>query len=66
MRLCLDESVSVALAPFLAQHGFHCLTARDAGHLGTTDEQQLPYAEESECARLPSSRPKGPIKGVGR
>ena len=48
MKLYLDESVSVALATTLVQHGVDCLTARDAGHLGQSDESQLRFATETE------------------
>ncbi|MCP9456660.1 MAG: DUF5615 family PIN-like protein [Nitrospira sp.] len=44
MRLYLDESASVALSPVLRQHGMDCLTAREAGNLGATDEFQLSFA----------------------
>lgn len=46
MRLYLDESVSVALAAVLLQHGVDCLTARDAGSLGVDDESQLLFATQ--------------------
>lgn len=48
MKLYLDESVSVALATMLAQYGIDCLTVRDAGHLGQSDEFQLRVATETE------------------
>jgi predicted nuclease of predicted toxin-antitoxin system len=48
VKLYVDESVSVALATILAQHGIDCLTARDAGHLGQSDEFQLRVATETE------------------
>ena len=41
MKLYLDESVSVALAAVLRQHGVDCLTARDADNLGADDDFQL-------------------------
>lgn len=44
MRLYLDESVSVALATVLRQHGIDCLTARDADRLGASDGTQLIFA----------------------
>lgn len=50
MKLYLDESVSVALATMLAQHGIDCLTVRDAGHLGQSDEFQLRVATETELS----------------
>lgn len=46
MRLYLDESVSVALAAVLLQHGVDCLTARDSGNLGVDDESQLLFATQ--------------------
>ena len=48
MKLYVDESVSVALATILAQYGIDCLTARDAGYLGQSDEFQLRVATETE------------------
>ena len=48
MKLYVDESVSVTLATVLAQHGIDCLTARDAGHLGRSDDFQLRVATEAE------------------
>lgn len=52
MRLYLDESVSVALAAVLRQHGVDCLTARDAGNLGVDDESQLLFATQQNRAIL--------------
>ena len=40
--LYCDEDVSVVLAAMLRARGFPVTTARDAGYLGCTDEQQLP------------------------
>jgi predicted nuclease of predicted toxin-antitoxin system len=48
VRVYLDESVSVVLATVLRQHGIDCLTARDAGHLGATDEAQLGFATSAQ------------------
>lgn len=48
MRLYLDESVSVVLARVLLQHGIDCLTTRDAGFLGKTDEFQLAFATREQ------------------
>lgn len=50
MRLYLDESVPVVLATLLRQQGVDCQTARDAGHLGATDEQQLTVAARDHRA----------------
>jgi predicted nuclease of predicted toxin-antitoxin system len=48
VRFYLDESVSVVLASLLFQHDVDCLTAREAGHLGATDEFQLSYAARED------------------
>jgi predicted nuclease of predicted toxin-antitoxin system len=45
MRLYTNESVSVAVAEGLKRRGVEALSARDAGNLGLTDEQQLAYAQ---------------------
>lgn len=50
MRLYLDESVSVALATVLRQHGIDCLTAREAGRLGATDAFHLSFAASENRA----------------
>lgn len=50
MRLYLDESVPVVLATLLHQQGVDCRTARDAAHLGATDEQQLMVAARDNRA----------------
>lgn len=52
MRIYLDESVSIALAVVLRQHGVDCLTARDMGHLGADDESQLMFAAQQDRAIL--------------
>jgi predicted nuclease of predicted toxin-antitoxin system len=46
VKLYLDESVSVAFAGVLRQHGVDCLTARDVGNLGADDESQLLFATQ--------------------
>jgi predicted nuclease of predicted toxin-antitoxin system len=50
VRLYLDESVSVVLAAVLRQHGVDCLTAREAGHLGASDDVQLSFATSQNRA----------------
>jgi len=50
VRLYLDESVSVVLATVLRQHGLDCLTAREAGHLGASDEFHLSFATSEHRA----------------
>ena len=43
MRLYLDENVPVILASLLSAHGVDCLTARQAGNLSLSDEEQLVF-----------------------
>lgn len=50
MRLYLDEHVPVVLASFLVAHGADCLTTRDAGNLGLSDEEQLAVAARDRRA----------------
>jgi len=44
MKLYLDEHISPLLAAILLERGIDCLTARDAGMLGDSDDAQLRYA----------------------
>ncbi len=44
IRLYTNESVPVAIAEGLRRRGVDIVSARDAGNLGLTDEQQLAYA----------------------
>lgn len=48
MRLYLDENVPVPLATALANHGVDCLTTRDAGNRGHSDEEQLAFATQEQ------------------
>jgi len=43
MRLYLDENVPVILASLLSAHGVDCLSARQAGNLSLSDEEQLVF-----------------------
>jgi len=43
MRLYLDENLPVILASLLSAHGVDCLTARQAGNLSLSDEEQLVF-----------------------
>ena len=43
MKLYLDEHLSPLLATILLERGIDCLTVRDAGLLGGSDEAQLIY-----------------------
>ena len=44
MRLYTNESVPVAVAEGLKRRGVDAFTARDAGNLGLSDEEQLAFA----------------------
>jgi hypothetical protein len=44
LRIYTDESVSVAVASGLRRRGVTAISARDAGNLRLTDEEQLVYA----------------------
>ena len=44
LRIYTDESVPTAVATGLRLRGADAWSARDAGHLGLTDEEQLEYA----------------------
>jgi hypothetical protein len=46
--LYCDEDVSVVFAAMLRARGFPVSTARDAGHLGWTDERQLQVAADAD------------------
>ena len=48
MRLYLDENVPVILAPLLSAHGIDCLTARQSGNLGLSDEEQLIFTADEQ------------------
>ena len=44
IRVYTDESVDVAIAEGLKRRGVDAWSARDAGKLGLTDEEQIQYA----------------------
>jgi uncharacterized protein DUF5615 len=54
--LYCDEDVSVVLAAMLRARGFPASTARDARHLGVTDERQLQAAAGADCILLTHNR----------
>ncbi len=54
--LYCDEDVSVALAAMLRARGFPVSTARDAGHLGRTDEDQLQVSVDAGRVLLTHNR----------
>lgn len=54
--LYCDEDVSVVLAAMLRARGFAVSTARDAGHLGRRDEDQLQVAADPDRILLTHNR----------
>jgi hypothetical protein len=51
-----DEDVSVVLAAMLLARGFTVTTARDAGQLGRSDEEQLTFATNAGSVLLTHNR----------
>jgi predicted nuclease of predicted toxin-antitoxin system len=56
IRLYLDEDVHVLVADFLKARGFDAITARDAGQLQISDEEQLAYAISQERTLVTHNR----------
>ena len=54
--LYLDEDVSLVVAAMLRARGFSLTTARDAGRLGRSDEEQLRFASEIGSVLLTHNR----------
>ena len=50
IRIYTNESVSVATAEGLKRRGVDAFSARDAGNLGLTDEEQLIYAGKEKAS----------------
>ena len=50
IRIYTDESVNVAIAEGLKRRGVKIWSARDAGKLGLSDEEQLEYAIKERAA----------------
>jgi predicted nuclease of predicted toxin-antitoxin system len=44
MKVYLDEHIHLTMASLLRAHGVDCVTTRDAGNLGCSDEAQLAFA----------------------
>lgn len=44
MKFYLDEHIPLTVAAVLQARGIDCVTTRDAGNLGCTDEAQLTFA----------------------
>jgi len=49
IRIYTDESVNVAIVEGLKRRGVDSFSARDAGELGLTDEEQLIFANEEKA-----------------
>ncbi|WP_017301808.1 DUF5615 family PIN-like protein [Nodosilinea nodulosa] len=56
IRLYLDEDVHVLVADLLHARGFDVVTARDAGKLQNSDEEQLAYAVSQSRALVTHNR----------
>jgi len=56
IELYLDEDVHVVIADLLQGRGFAATTARDAGQLEKTDEEQLAYAVSQRKTFLTHNR----------
>jgi len=50
MKFYLDEHIHLTVASLLQARGMDCLTTRDAGNLGFSDEAQLAFATSQERA----------------
>lgn len=49
VRIYSDESVNVAIVEGLKRRGVDAFSARDAGNLGLTDEEQLEFAVKNRA-----------------
>jgi predicted nuclease of predicted toxin-antitoxin system len=49
LRIYTNESVNVAITDGLKRRGLDAFSARDAGNLGLTDEEQLIYASREKA-----------------
>lgn len=56
IRLYLDEDVDVLVAALLKGYGFEAVTTREAGRLGSEDEEQLAHAVRKGMAVLTHNR----------
>lgn len=56
IELYLDEDVHILIADLLKGRGFSATTARDAGQLQKTDEEQLAYAVSQQKTLLTHNR----------
>ena len=50
VRIYTDESVNVAITEGLKRRGVEAWSAKDAGKLGLTDEEQLQYATSEKAS----------------
>jgi hypothetical protein len=56
MRLYLDEDVDVLIAALIRARGFVATTTQKAQHIGSSDEEQLAYSVNLQCAFLTHNR----------
>ncbi|MGK7925888.1 MAG: DUF5615 family PIN-like protein [Spirulina sp.] len=56
IKLYLDEDVHILIADLIRARGFDVITARDAGLLEKTDEEQLAYAVSQDRAIVTHNR----------
>lgn len=56
IELYLDEDVDVLVADLLRARGFVAVTTRDAGQLGSSDQEQLAYAASQAKTFLTHNR----------
>ena len=54
IRIYTDESVDIAIAEGLKRRGVDAFSARDAGNLGLTDQEQLIFTHDTDFLRLAS------------
>jgi predicted nuclease of predicted toxin-antitoxin system len=50
IRIYTNESVDIAIAVGLKKRGVNAFSARDAGNLGLTDEEQLNFAVDQRAS----------------
>ncbi|MDY6804812.1 MAG: DUF5615 family PIN-like protein [Cyanobacteriota bacterium] len=56
IELYLDEDADILIAELLRSYGYVAITARDAGQLQKSDEEQLQYAVSQGKALLTHNR----------
>jgi len=56
IEIYLDENVHVLIAKIVQSHGFKAVTMQEVGHRGTSDPEQLKYANDQGYAILTHNR----------